>query len=80
MHLAAGPHLVGMSAASWLDFASPTVYRDVRLWSPASPSGSSCAPRLPCLPLYLLLGLQLSTPSPKSHPQDVVDHGLASLV
>lgn len=80
MHLAGRPHLAGMSTAFRLDFASPTIYRDLQtLESWPHPQTASVLPNYPShIPLYLLLGLQLSTP--QSHPQDVVDHGLASFV
>ena len=63
--MAGRPHLAGMSAALGLDFASPTIYRDLQPGVPASlPGQPPCTPSPPAAPplFYILLGLQLSPP------------------
>lgn len=46
---------------------------------PASPPASFCAPQLPCLPTFSW-GSSSHPTTTKSHPQDVVGHGLESFV
>lgn len=48
MHLAGRPHLAGMSTAFRLDFASPTIYRDLQtLESWPHPQTASVLPNYP---------------------------------
>lgn len=61
--MAGGLHLAGMSTVFGLDFASPTIYRDLQSWEPQPHSQSLHAPQLPHLPCYVPSGLPLSPPS-----------------
>lgn len=82
MHLAWRPHLAGMSTIFRLNFAFPTIYRDLQTWeSQPHPQTASVSPSCPIslsLPSLGAPAINPQPPPPASHSQDVVGHGLAS--